>query len=199
MFFAQGYQVQHFGNQEHMVVQFRQGSEFEALIGLQAALTLTLQHVPGGVVATIGQQQWVDKAVAGAIGAFFLWPLLVTAGAGILRQSQLEGQMFQTLDMVVHQQKADVRVGPVPFDIMEQMRRQAPPPPHTQADYQPGTPFSGRQCSACQEINELGDAFCSRCGKPLTSEKPEKRCPQCKAEVRSSATFCTKCGTPLTQ
>src|SRR5438034_699506 len=84
LYISQDYQVQHFGNKDHMVVQLKMGSQLEAVIGMQAALTLTLQRFPRGVVATVGQQQWVDKAAAGAIGMLLLWPLAVTAGVGAI-------------------------------------------------------------------------------------------------------------------
>src|SRR5436305_14295576 len=121
MFIAQGYQAQHFGNKKQMTVQFKQGGDLEALIGLQAALTLTLFSYPDGVAAVVGQQQWVDKAVVGAVGMFF-WPLLITAGAGVIRQTQLESQLLNSLDIVMRHQKSDVRTGPVPPQYMAQMQ-----------------------------------------------------------------------------
>jgi hypothetical protein len=213
IFLAQGYQVQHFGNKEHMVVQLRKGSDFEAIIGMQAAIAVTLHAVHDGVIATIGEQQWADKAAAGAIGMLLLWPLALTAGAGIIRQANLENQLFNALDAVALQQRPDVKVGPVPPHLEAQMHRQgaphyanaynAPPPPYTNTPpEQPArnAPMSSPgklQCLNCQEINEVEDFYCSRCGKPLALRK--KRCPQCKAEVKSNAAFCTRCGTPFEQ
>src|SRR5260370_16198738 len=138
LYVSQDYQVQHFGNKGHMVVQLKMGSQLEAVIGMQAALTLTLQRFPRGVVATVGQQQWIDKAAAGAIGMLLLWPLAVTAGVGAIRQASLEGQLFSMLDTVVLQQRADVQIGSVPPDIEAQARQQAPPSPYE-------SPASGRE------------------------------------------------------
>lgn len=202
MFIAQGYQAQHFGNKQQMTVQFKQGSDLEALIGLQAALTLTLFSYPDGVAAVVGQQQWVDKAVVGAVGMFFLWPLLITAGAGVLRQTQLESQLLNSLDIVMRQQRPDVRMGPVPPQYMSQMQQQASPPPFSggapwqQPDGAPYPSYPAQfPCPNCKGINEVGDSFCSYCGKPLT---PQKRvCPECKAQLKPDATFCPKCGTSV--
>src|SRR3954447_10974163 len=99
-YLSQDYQVQHLGNKERMVVQVKMGNELEAVIGMQAALTVTLQRYPHGVVATVGQQQWIDKAAAGAIGMLLLWPLAITAGVGVIRQAGLESQVFSMLDSV---------------------------------------------------------------------------------------------------
>lgn len=202
---AQGYQVQHFGNKDHMAVQLRQGSDLEAFIGMQAALTVTLQRTPEGMIAAVGQQQWADKAAIGAIGLFFLWPLIVTAGAGVIRQATLEGQLFHTLDGVVMQLRPDARIDIVPPEAQGQWQQPGPPPPWQQPGppppfapgaapgYAPAPGAGTAPCPKCGEISEVGDAYCSHCGTSLQPEK--KRCPQCNAEVKSSAAFCTQCGT----
>jgi len=186
-YLSQDYQVQHFGNKDHMVVQLKMGSQLEAVIGMQAALTVTLQRFPRGVVATVGQQQWIDKAAAGAIGMLLLWPLAVTAGVGMIGQAGLESQVFSMLDSVILRQRSDVKIGSVPPDVESEARQQAPPWPA------PGQGSGPRGCSNCGELYDAGDVYCSRCGKPLAP--PKKYCPSCKAEVKSNATFCTKCGT----
>jgi hypothetical protein len=120
---SQGYQVQHFGSNNQTLVQFKKGGDFEALIGLQAALSLTLQHVSGGTIAVIGQQKWLDKAAVGAIGlvaAPILWPLAFTAGAGAIRQANLSSQMLNMVDSMVRQQRPDVQAGPIPVQFAAQ-------------------------------------------------------------------------------
>ncbi len=201
LYLSQDYQVQHFGNKDHMIVQLKMGSDFEAIIGMQAALTVTLQRFPRGVVATVGQQQWIDKAAAGAIGMLLLWPLAVTAGVGVIRQASLESQLFCMLDTVVLRQRADVNIGPVPPDMKAQAQQQAPPSfyenpaPGQQSRHDSTSGTGSRKCFNCGELYDSDDLYCSRCGKPLAS--PKKPCPECKAEIKSNATFCTKCGTHI--
>ena len=65
---AQGYQAQHVGNNDQVMVQLKKGSDFEALIGMQAALSVILQRSGGGLLSMIGQQRWIDKAAVGAVG-----------------------------------------------------------------------------------------------------------------------------------
>ncbi|MBE3559018.1 MAG: zinc-ribbon domain-containing protein [Ktedonobacteraceae bacterium] len=216
---SQGYQTQHFGNRERIIVQVRQGSDLEGLLGMQAALTLTLQSVPNGIIAVVGQQQWLDKAAVGAIGMLVFWPLIITAGAGALRQATIEGELLSLLDTVVSKQRADVHIGPVP----PQMQGFVPPQPGPRGPFAPGRgpqpPFSpgwpgwpgaqqwppqgapvagtGKQCASCGEINEADDRFCSRCGKPLTQEPEVKHCRECQAELKPNAAFCSRCGTPV--
>src|SRR5262245_4927110 len=78
-FQMRGYQTQSFGAGNQMVVQIRKGGEAAKLFGAQAALTAMLTQHPGGLLATLGQQKWGDKAVAAGVGAFILWPLAITA------------------------------------------------------------------------------------------------------------------------
>ena len=47
------------------------------------------------------------------------------------------------------------------------------------------------RCS-CGEINEEGNNFCTKCGKPLYVV-----CPNCGEESRNDNSFCGKCGTKL--
>ena len=113
---GQGYQTQQIGNNEHMIVQLKKGSDLEALIGMQAALTVTMQRSSGGMMVGVGQQKWIDKAAVGVVGIAIpvLWPLMVTAGIGAARQISLANQVMTILDGLVHQQQPNLTTGSVP-------------------------------------------------------------------------------------
>jgi len=115
-FRSQGYQVQQIGNNDQVMVQLKKGSDFEAIIGMQAALSVTIQRTTGGIMVAAGQQKWVDKAAVGAVAVAIpaLWPLLFTAGLGAVRQASLANKVLAILDGLVHQQQPDVKTGPVP-------------------------------------------------------------------------------------
>src|SRR2546421_13024496 len=83
-FRGQGYQVQQIGNNDQMMVQLKKGSDFESIIGMQAALTVTIQRTGGGGMAAVGQQKWGEKAAVGGAGIVFpgFWALLLTGGGG---------------------------------------------------------------------------------------------------------------------
>src|SRR5437764_660236 len=84
-----------------ILVQIKKGGDFEAILGMQAALSVTIQRTAGGVLAMIGQQRWVDKAAVGAVGIAvlpLLWPLAVTAGVGAVRQASLGNQALNMVD-----------------------------------------------------------------------------------------------------
>ncbi len=195
VFLARGYQTQHFTNGNQTVVQLREGSDFEALLGMQATLGVVLQATNDGVTATAGEQQWIDKAAVGLLGAIVLWPLLVTAGFGVVRQANLEYQVFSALDTVALRQSPDVRIiagynqGP-----------SQPPYPHApnvppQSGPIPMSGYGQKPCPRCQSINDADDAFCSHCGASLIT--PKKLCANCNAELKPDAAFCVKCGTEV--
>lgn len=220
MFRAQTYQTQQLGDKDQVMVQLKKGGELAALVGLQTALTLTLQRTNGGVVAMIGQQKWMDKAAVGAVGLVaapfipILWPLLVTAGAGAIKQAALGNQVLNTVDGLVRQQAPGVQPGPLPGSLVPQFQQYwaqppqqyAPPqyvpptpayvPPSTPT-YVPPTPVytptpSKPRCPSCNTPYEAGDTFCSGCGRALTP--PKLLCPSCKTELKPGIAFCPKCG-----
>jgi len=219
MFRAQSYQTQQLGNKDQMMVQLKKGGELAALVGLQTALTLTLQRTNGGVVAMIGQQKWVDKAAVGAVGLVaapfipILWPLLVTAGAGAIKQAALGNQVLNTVDGLVRQQAPGVQPGPLPGYLAPQFQQYWAQPPQQYAPpqyvpptpvyappaptYTPPTPVytpapSRPRCPSCNTPYEAGDTFCSGCGRGLTP--PKLLCPGCKTELKPGIAFCPKCG-----
>jgi len=207
MYRMQGYEAQQIGNKDQMMVQLKKGGDLVALLGLQAALSVILQHTAGGTVAMIGQQKWIDKAAVGAVGlvaAPVLWPLMITAGAGAIRQASLGNQVLNVVDGLVRQRYPDVRVGPIPVNVVPQIQQQWAPPPYSAPTpvYVPSTPQyvpptapqpSNRlRCPNCNTLYEEGDTFCSGCGRSLAPQKT--LCPNCKAEIKPGLAFCPKCG-----
>ena len=215
---SQGYQTQQVNaNKDQVMVQLKKGGDLEMLIGLQAALSVIIQRSGGGTVAMIGQQKWMDKAAVGAVGliaAPILWPLMLTAGAGAIRQASLGNQVLNVVDGLVRQQRPEIQIGPVPVQIIPQIQQQwAPPPPQYLSppayvpppQYAPqvvdATPApaptarrSRLRCPTCNTPYEPGDTFCTGCGKALVT-----LCPNCKTEVKDNSAFCPKCGASLYQ
>ncbi|HLK58143.1 MAG TPA: zinc ribbon domain-containing protein [Chthonomonadaceae bacterium] len=208
LFMMQGSQVQHFGDKDQVTVQFKKGSDFAAIFGMQSALTLTMQHTPGGVMAVVGQQKWADKAAAGVVGMLVLWPLAFTAGAGAIQQAQLGGQVLQTLDMLVRQQISDAQIGPIPPGMMpgaSPYPQQGTPNPYSPSmpPQQPVVPpmppaANSVTCANCHTSNDQGSKFCKNCGQPLASPETQKVfCTNCGAEIQPNAAFCSQCGTAV--
>src|SRR6266851_2571384 len=159
---AQGFQVQQIGGRDQMMVQLKKGSDFEALIGMQAALSVILQRSGGGVIAMIGQQRWIDKAAIGAVGiiaAPVLWPLMLTAGAGAIRQASLGNQVLNVVDGLVRQQRPGIQVGPVPVQIVPQLQQHyIPPPQYTPPAYIPPPQYMPPAYTPPQVVNAAPSA-----------------------------------------
>jgi hypothetical protein len=208
LYVMQGYQVQYFGNPDQMTVQMKKGGDFAALLGMQRALTLTMQRMQDGVNTIIGQQKWADKAAVGAVGILVLWPLAFTAGAGAIQQAMLGSQVLKSLDSLVYQQDPGVQINFIPSAQYQQAGAGLPPaPPYGQPWPQQPPSWQTTQpethkviCPHCQTPNDQGGNFCMKCGKSLAPQEPQKVfCPVCHAEANSLATFCTQCGSPLSQ
>src|SRR5436190_21174709 len=201
MYRMQGFEVQQIGNKDQMMVQLKKGGDLVMLIGLQAALSVILQHTAGGTIAMIGQQKWLDKAAVGAVGlvaAPVLWPLMITAGAGAVRQASLGNQVLNVVDGLIRQQYPRVQVGPVPVQIMPQLQQQWAPPSSVPVyvpsvpQYVPSTAKGTLRCPNCNTPYEEGDTYCSGCGRSLAPQKT--LCPNCKAEIKPGLAFCPSCG-----
>lgn len=223
MFMTQGYQAQHFVNRDSVMVQLKKGGELQALLGMQAALTVTMNRTPGGVLAVIGQQQWVDKAAAGAVGMLILWPLAFTAGAGAIRQSNLTSQVLNTLDSLMRQQVSNVQVSLAPDSMIAQVQQQVaqsqaqpqqyqqnphyqqsqlpppPPPQHMQPasmpHYQPA-----RQQPPPAPMPHYQPPAQQPPPVPMPHyQPPALRCPRCGSNYDAGDTFCSHCGYSFAQ
>lgn len=212
---SQGYKAQYIGNIDQVLVQIKKGGDFEAVLGMQAVLSVTIQRTSGGILAMIGQQRWVDKAAVGAVGIAvlpLLWPLAVTASVGAVRQASLGNQALNMVDGLVRQQRPGISSGPVPSQFAPQVQRQweqLPPAPQTPYYLPPGqvvssqpalpaaplpfTPSEQTRCTQCNTSYAPGDTFCSGCGRPLAQRKVY--CPNCNSELKPGLSFCSKCGT----
>ena len=161
------YQAQWFGASTQVMVQVRKGSEAAKMFGAQAALSVMLTQHPQGVVATLGQQAWGDKAIAAGVGALILWPLAISAAVGAARQSNLPSEVLTLLDILVAQQHPGAMPAAVPAFLLPQVQQmyQPPPPPP------PSPPAAPQQrlCPACQRANSVDAAFCQYCATPLSA------------------------------
>ena len=200
VYMAQGYQTQQIGNKDQMLVQLKKGGDFEAIIGMQAAVSLTLQRTAGGLLAMIGQQRWIDKAAVGAVGivAFpVLWPLALTAGAGAIRQASLGNQVLNVVDGLVRQQRPGIQAGPIPMNIVPQIQQQWGQPPAQQTPvYVPPAQIVGERPPVQQML--AAPTYTPPVEAPVQAPAPAQlHCPYCNTPYEPGDTFCTGCGRAL--
>ena len=204
VYMAQGYQTQQIGNKDQTLVQLKKGGDFEAIIGMQAAVSLTLQRTAGGLLAMIGQQRWIDKAAVGAVGivAFpVLWPLALTAGAGAIRQASLGNQVLNVVDGLVRQQRPGIQASPIPMNIVPQIQQQwGQPPAQITPVYVPPAQIVGDRPPVQPALPPpayIPVEAPAQAAAPVPTPSG-LRCSSCNTPYEPGDTFCTGCGRALT-
>ena len=73
------------------VIQARaRGGAFKQFVGLDKAITVKISPISDTHISVdIGEGKWTDKGVVMTVSMFVLWPLAVTSGIGMYKQSQL--------------------------------------------------------------------------------------------------------------
>lgn len=115
---GKGYQAQHFGDYNQMVVQLHQESTLRTITGLNKALTVSLQRTNNGTLVTVGAHDWVDQIAVGAVG-LVLHPLLITAAVGAFQQNTALHDVLNSIDFQVRQQypQAQAQFGTPPTNF----------------------------------------------------------------------------------
>jgi len=83
------------------VIQIRQGG-WRNMLGLSSALNIALKQRQGNLLVEIGAGKWADKAIAGTVSMFVLWPLAFTAAYGAWQQSKLPQRTFDFIQQYVY-------------------------------------------------------------------------------------------------
>ena len=80
-----------FTNDGSAIVQGKlRGGAVKQFMGLDRTTTVRITPVSDNHVnIDIGEGKWVDKGIALTVSWFVLWPLAVTSGIGMYKQSQL--------------------------------------------------------------------------------------------------------------
>jgi len=155
------------------VVQARKGG-WTSVIGMSAALNVTLVQQADKLVVQMGAAQWADKAVVGAVGALVFWPALIPAAFGAWKQKQLPEETFKFIDQYIalggRVTEADMaRIMSAPMAAAEAK--------------------SEARCPSCNQPVRAGAKFCDNCGASLAVA-----CANCGATLRPGAKFCDSCG-----
>ncbi len=92
---GEGFTVQDLKTEEGAtLIQVSQPGGWRKLIGMSTALNVILDQQGDDLTVEIGAGQWIDKAAAGAVSLFVLWPLAVTAAIGAWNQMKTPQRIF---------------------------------------------------------------------------------------------------------
>lgn len=81
-----------------MAIQARQPKSWRYILGMSSALNITINKRGNEVVVETEAGSWAEKIAVGAVGAFILHPLLITAAYGAWKQSQLPDKIFGAVE-----------------------------------------------------------------------------------------------------
>ena len=152
---------------EGIVIQARQQEGWRNALGMSSTLNIGLRYKETTLIVEIGAGKWTDKAIAGGVGALFVWPLFFTAAYGAWKQSPLPQRTFEFIQAFIG---APAMQNPQPF-------QQSPPPPTSPPQYsQP--PTSAPRSDAPTQVARR---FCENCGGALSP----------------TAKFCAGCGSKV--
>ncbi len=143
--------------------------------GGDTALSIHLSPIEDGVLARIGQQEWLG--VAASLGATALGalrnPLTLLSRLDDIAQDisslQITERVWQTVERTAESLGAS-------HEISERLRRLT--------------------CGYCLTANPVGEAHCIACGAPLGPTQPGA-CPHCGYVVDPGVAICPQCGKPL--
>src|SRR5262249_23455768 len=85
-----------------------------AFVGMQRALNVILRQDGDEITVEIGAGQWLDKAAAGVVSLFILWPLAVTAAIGAWNQMKMPERIFTRVNDYVKKKQERPLPAPAP-------------------------------------------------------------------------------------
>ncbi len=88
-----------FTNDGSAIVQAKlRGGAVKQFMGLDRTTTVRITPISDTHVnIDIGEGKWVDKGIAMTVSLFVLWPLAVTSGVGMYKQSKLPAKIMNAI------------------------------------------------------------------------------------------------------
>lgn len=76
------------------LIQIKKRGEWRGWVGMSTSLNILFNQSGDTLVVEIGAGKWIDKAGAGVVSLFLLWPLAITAGFGAWEQMKMPDRIF---------------------------------------------------------------------------------------------------------
>ncbi|HEV8482077.1 MAG TPA: TIR domain-containing protein [Blastocatellia bacterium] len=79
---------------ESLLLQIKKRGGWRDFVGMATSLNIVFHQSEDTLTVEIGAGKWIDKAAAGTVSLFLLWPLAVTAGFGAWEQMKMPEKVF---------------------------------------------------------------------------------------------------------
>ena len=77
-----------------ILLQIKKRGAWRDFVGMSTSLNIAFRQSRDVLTVEIGAGKWLDKAIAGTVSIFVLWPLAVTAGLGAWEQTRMPEKIF---------------------------------------------------------------------------------------------------------
>lgn len=138
-----------------IAVQARQPKSWRYILGMSSALNTTINKRGNELAVETEAGSWADKIAVGAIGAFILHPLLITAAYGAWKQSQLPEKIFGAIEEYIKGRQGTAGVIRIPVQETDMPEKVSPAAPEEVI------------CTRCGEASDETAKYCDQCGARL--------------------------------
>jgi hypothetical protein len=81
-------------NDQALMLQIKKRGGWRDFVGMSTSLNILFYQSGDTLTVQIGAGKWIDKAAAGTVSLFILWPLAITAGFGAWQQMKMPEKVF---------------------------------------------------------------------------------------------------------
>ena len=146
---------------DKVAVQARQPESWRSILGMSSALNITFTKRGNDLIVETDAGKWADKIAVGAVGAFILHPLLITAAYGAWKQSQLPDKIFGIIDQYLKEKQGSTRATRIPVQSPGDIS------PSRAASDTASSAAAETTCPSCGQASKIGAKYCDQCGARL--------------------------------
>lgn len=84
------------------LLQVAKKGNWRKFVGLSTALNVAMRCRDSDLTVEVGAGRWIDKAAAGTVSLFVLWPLAVTAAFGAWQQMKMPERTFAAIEEYIN-------------------------------------------------------------------------------------------------
>ena len=145
-----------------VAVQARQPESWRSILGMSSALNITFTKRGSDLIVETDAGKWADKIAVGAVGAFILHPLLITAAYGAWKQSQLPDRVFGVIEQYLKEKQGTSRLTRIQVQSPGDLSSNT-----VISDTASAAAPEGTTCPSCGQAAKTGAKFCDQCGAQL--------------------------------